>query len=64
MIILILFNQGVPITVNDIITQSGLTEADTMRSLNPLVDVQVLETVGGEPLSQSSQVKVNTSFTR
>lgn len=63
-IILLLFNQGVPhIHINDIVLQSGLTEADTMKSLKPLVDVQVLKTVNGEPLSKNSDIMVNTSFT-
>lgn len=64
MIILILFNQGIPLLVNDIILQSGLTEADTMKSLKPLIDVHVLETVNGDNLSLTSEIRVNTSFTR
>jgi hypothetical protein len=64
MIILILFNQGVPLQVNDIILQSGLNLADTMKSLKPLIDIHVLETVNGESLSQSSEIQVNTSFAR
>lgn len=64
MLILILFNEGTSLAVNDIILQSGLTEADTTRSLKPLIDMHILETVNGEPLSQTSEIKVNTSFTR
>lgn len=64
MIILILFNGGIPLAVNDIILQSGLTEADTMRSLKPLIDMHILDIVNGETLSQTSEIKVNTSFTR
>ncbi|KAI7879830.1 Cullin [Mucor mucedo] len=63
MLILILFNEGTSLAVNDIILQSGLTEADTTRSLKPLIDMHILETVNGEPLSQTSEIKVNTSFT-
>jgi hypothetical protein len=64
MIILILFNQGGSIHVNDIVLQSGLSEADTMRSLKPLIDIHVLETVDGEALSEASEIKVNVLFTR
>lgn len=64
MIILILFNQGGPLLVSDIILQSGLTEPDTMKSLKPLIDVHVLETVLGDSLSLTSEIKVNTAFTR
>lgn len=64
MIILILFNQNVPLSISDIVNQSGLSLADTMRSLKPLVDMRVLETLDAEPLLQTSDIKVNTSFTR
>lgn len=64
MIILILFNQGGPLLVSDIILQSGLTEPDTMKSLKPLIDVHVLETVRGDSLSLTCEIKVNTAFTR
>lgn len=64
MIILVLFNQGVSLSVNDIINQSGLTSNDTMRSLKPLIDMHILETVDGSSLSPSSDIQVNTSFSR
>lgn len=64
MIILILFNLGGPLLVSDIILQSGLTEPDTMKSLKPLIDVHVLEIVHGDSLSLTSEIKVNTAFTR
>lgn len=66
MIILILFNQVsvAHLSVSEIMLQSGLTLADTTKSLKPLVDIRVLETVDGKSLSQSSEIQVNTSFTR
>jgi hypothetical protein len=64
MIILILFNQDVPLSISDIVNQSGLSLTDTMRSLKPLVDMHVLEILDAQPLSQTSDIKVNPSFTR
>lgn len=64
MIILMLFNQGTSLTVNDIINQSGLTSNDTMRSLKPLIDMHILETADESNLSPSSELQVNTNFTR
>jgi hypothetical protein len=63
MIILMLFNQGTSLTVNDIINQSGLTSNDTMRSLKPLIDMNILETADESNLSPSSELQVNTNFT-
>lgn len=65
MIILLLFNQGVPLPVNEIVNQSGLSLIDTMKSLKPLVDMQVLEISNQrDTLSESTEIKVNGSFTR
>jgi hypothetical protein len=65
MIILLLFNQGVSLPVNEIVNQSGLSLLDTMKSLKPLIDMQVLEISNQQDaLSQSSEIKVNNSFTR
>ncbi|CAO3629909.1 unnamed protein product [Mucor fragilis] len=64
MIILLLFNQGVSLPVNDIVNQSGLSASDTMKSLKPLVDMQIL-TISNQQdlLSQTSEIRVNGSFT-
>lgn len=65
MIILLLFNQGVPLPVNELVNQSGLSLIDTMKSLKPLVDMQVLEISNQrDTLSESTEIKVNDSFTR
>lgn len=65
MIILLLFNQGVSLPVNEIVNQSGLSVSDTMKSLKPLVDMQIL-TISNQhdALSQTSEIQVNRSFTR
>lgn len=65
MIILLLFNQGISLPVYDIVNQSGLSLTDTMKSLKPLMDMQILESINQEgALSQTSEIKINGSFTR
>ncbi|KAI8353356.1 Cullin [Blakeslea trispora] len=65
MIILLLFNRRTVdcVPISEIVVESGLSSQDIMRSLKPLVDMQVLQTIDGEPLSQSSQIEINGSFT-
>ncbi|KAI8074434.1 Cullin [Gongronella butleri] len=62
MILLLLFNQALEMPITDLVTQSGLSEGDVLRSLRPLIDVQVLTCANG-PLTAQSTVQVNTSFT-
>ncbi|KAI7901142.1 Cullin [Cokeromyces recurvatus] len=63
MIILLLFNQSNITNINEITIQSGLTLSDVMKSIKPLIDMRVLETVDELPLTSSSDIKVNQSFT-
>ncbi|OBZ86289.1 Cullin-2 [Choanephora cucurbitarum] len=64
MIILLLFNRHAAdgVSMNDIIAESGLSFQDTMRSLKPLVDMQIFQTLDDGPLSQSSLIQFNSSF--
>ncbi|KAI9476498.1 MAG: Cullin [Benjaminiella poitrasii] len=63
MIILLLFNQDGAISLTDITTQSGLTMADTIRSIKPLVNMHILEKLDEQALSKVSEIKANSSFT-
>ncbi|KAI8642535.1 Cullin [Parasitella parasitica] len=64
MVILLLFNQGVSLPVTEIVNQSGLSLADTMKSLKPLIDTQVLEISNQQgAFSSSSELNINGSFT-
>ncbi|KAI8089896.1 Cullin [Halteromyces radiatus] len=61
MMILLLFNNAFSLTVNDIIEQSGLSQADVTRSLKPLIDLQVL--LCNDALQETSEIRLNTQFT-
>ncbi|KAL1931391.1 hypothetical protein VTP01DRAFT_9533 [Rhizomucor pusillus] len=62
MVILLLFNVSMEISVNDVLQHSGLTESDALRSIKPLIDMQLLKTNNGE-LSRDSKISLNLSFT-
>ncbi|CDS08016.1 hypothetical protein LRAMOSA01965 [Lichtheimia ramosa] len=62
MVLLLLFNDALSLTVEDIVQQSCLSEADVVRSLKPLVDLQLLE-VSEKSLKPHTEVSLNLSFT-
>ncbi|KAF7721987.1 Cullin-2 [Apophysomyces ossiformis] len=62
MIILLLFNATSKLTLSEIVAQSGLTDADIMRSIKPLVDARILE-ASDSKLSAESEIGLNMSFT-
>ncbi|KAI7880942.1 Cullin-domain-containing protein, partial [Lichtheimia hyalospora FSU 10163] len=62
MVLLLLFNDTLSLTVADIVQQSSLSEADVLRSLKPLVDLQLLE-ASDKSLKSHTEVSLNLTFT-
>ncbi|KAI8342303.1 Cullin [Chlamydoabsidia padenii] len=62
MMILLLFNKTLSLTVIEITEESGLTQMDVIRSVKPLIDLEVL-LCDDAPLQDTSKVKLNTGFT-
>ncbi|KAI8983702.1 Cullin [Pilobolus umbonatus] len=63
MILLLLFNCRSSYLLEDLMSQSGLNMNDMMKSLKPLVDMQLLESSNGL-LSNDCEVKLNVKFSR
>ncbi|KAI8379804.1 Cullin [Radiomyces spectabilis] len=60
-ILLLHFNTTMTATVDELISHSGLSKSDILRSLKPLVDISILQS--GGPLNAHSELTINTSFT-
>ncbi|CAO3599502.1 unnamed protein product [Absidia cylindrospora] len=63
MMVLLLFNKATLLSVAEITEESGLPLADVKRSLKPLIDIQVLLCEGGGGMNDTSEIRLNNSFT-